>query len=112
MTAGGGARSCGARNEQAHLPARNRMMAPAKPLTLAIDIGGTHIKASVLDATGRMVASEVRLPTPSEAIPKAVLGVIAALVEQLPDFDRVSAGFPGYVIVDEGVIKTAPNLST
>ena len=27
-----------------------------KPLTLAIDIGGTRLKASVLDATGAMVA--------------------------------------------------------
>ena len=88
------------------------MTAAPKPLTLAIDIGGTHIKASVLDATGRMVASELRLPTPVEATPNAVLGVIAAVAKQLPDVDRVSAGFPGYVIVDKGVIKTAPNLGT
>lgn len=87
-------------------------MAATKPLTLAIDIGGSHVKASVLDAAGRMVAPEQHLPTPSDSTPKAVLGVIAALAERLPAFDRVSAGFPGYVIVDKGVIKTAPNLGT
>src|SRR5690242_10668906 len=110
MTAGAGAPSCGARNDPAHR--LTQMAAAPKPLTLAIDIGGTHIKGSVLDVTGRMVASEVRLPTPAEATPKAVLKAITSIAEQLPDFDRVSAGFPGYVIVDEGAIKTAPNLGT
>ncbi|HEY5245564.1 MAG TPA: hypothetical protein VIJ60_07835, partial [Acidimicrobiales bacterium] len=36
---------------------------PERPYTLAIDIGGTGLKASVLDATGAMVADRVRVPT-------------------------------------------------
>jgi hypothetical protein len=32
---------------------------PVGPLTLAIDIGGTGLKASVLDAEGAMVADRV-----------------------------------------------------
>ncbi len=86
------------------------MAARREPSTLAIDIGGTRIKASVLDAAGRMVAPEAHLPTPSDATPKAILGVIATLAKRLPDFDRVSAGFPGYVV--KGRVKMAPNLGT
>ena len=36
----------------------------SKPQTLAIDIGGTGLKASVLDEAGKMVEQHVRVPTP------------------------------------------------
>lgn len=86
-------------------------MSRTKPVsTLAIDIGGTHIKASVLDAEGKMIAPEVREHTPSPSPPAAVLDIIVALAQQLLAYDRVSAGFPGYV--DRGKIHTAPNLGT
>ena len=78
--------------------------------TLAIDIGGTHIKASVLDPAGRMIAPEVHQSTPRHAKPTAVLEAIRALAQQLPVYDRVSAGFPGYVA--DGRVHTAPNLGT
>jgi len=78
--------------------------------TLAIDIGGTHIKASVLDAAGRMVAPEVHLPTPRHPKPAAVLEAIQTLARQLPGCERISAGFPGYVA--DGRVRTAPNLDT
>lgn len=78
--------------------------------TLALDIGGTQIKASVLDAAGRMIAPEVRLPTPRRAAPAAILKAIHDLSRQLPACDRISAGFPGYVA--EGRVHTAPNLGT
>lgn len=88
-----------------------RAMSKAGPRTLAIDIGGTHIKASVLDATGRMVVPEAMLSTPHRpATPRAVIDVIAQLCETLPEFDRISAGFPGYV--KRNVVYTAPNLGT
>ncbi len=78
--------------------------------TLAIDIGGSQIKASVLDASGRMRAPEVRVRTPSQPQPAAVLEAIKSLTRQLPSFDRISAGFPGYVV--DGCVRTAPNLGT
>ena len=34
------------------------------PNTLAIDVGGTGLKASVLDDAGRMLAKRVRIATP------------------------------------------------
>jgi polyphosphate glucokinase len=76
--------------------------------TLAIDIGGTGLKALVLDEKGAALTDRARVETPRPATPKAVLGALAALIEPLGDFHRVSVGFPGVVV--DGVTKTAPNL--
>jgi polyphosphate glucokinase len=76
--------------------------------TLALDIGGTGIKAIVLDSTGTAVTERQRVETPKPATPEAVLAAIFALIEPLGDFDRVSVGFPGVVV--DGVTMTAPNL--
>ena len=51
---------------------------PAGPLTLAIDIGGTRLKAGILASTGRMSAGPHRVDTPH---PAAATAVVAALVE-------------------------------
>lgn len=80
------------------------------PCTLAIDIGGSGLKASVLDTAGRMVVKRVRAPTPSPSPPAAVLETLAGLIEPLPPFDRISIGFPG--VVRRGAVITAPNLGT
>jgi polyphosphate glucokinase len=79
-----------------------------KALTLAIDIGGTGLKASVLDQDGAMRAPRVHLPTPHPAPPAILLDALAELIRKLPPFDRISAGFPG--AVRSGVVLTAPNL--
>ncbi len=76
--------------------------------TLAIDVGGTGLKALVLDGKGATLTDRERVPTPRPATPKAVVDAILALVAPLRPFDRVSVGFPG--VVFDGVIKTAPNL--
>lgn len=81
-----------------------------RPRTLAIDIGGSHVKASVLDPAGRMLASEEVEPTPHPTTPRALLGAIARLADRLPPFERISAGFPGYV--KRNVVQTAPNLGS
>jgi polyphosphate glucokinase len=76
--------------------------------TLAIDIGGTGVKALVLDAAGTMVTERARVETPRPATPDAIVGAIEELAKELGGYDRVSIGFPGVVI--DGVVKTAPNL--
>jgi len=78
--------------------------------TLAIDIGGTGLKASVLDEQGNMLVKHVRVPTPHPSRPKDILPVLAGLVKQLPAFDRISTGFPG--VVRRGTVITAPHLGT
>ncbi|MBV9567286.1 MAG: ROK family protein [Hyphomicrobiales bacterium] len=78
------------------------------PLTLAIDIGGSHLKASVLDPAGAMRGEPVRVETPEPASPKATIAALLKLVGPLGNFDRVSIGFPG--VVRAGSIFTAPTL--
>jgi polyphosphate glucokinase len=76
--------------------------------TLAIDIGGTGLKASVLDEAGQMLHDRVRVETPVGAPPEVIVDELAKLVEPLPPFDRISVGFPG--VVRDGRVLTAPNL--
>lgn len=77
------------------------------PRTLAIDIGGTGLKATVLDPRGRMLVDRVRTPTPDPAPPSVMVPALVNLVSRLPEFDRISAGFPG--VVRDGRIITAPH---
>jgi polyphosphate glucokinase len=86
---------------------------PSRPYTLAIDIGGTGLKASVLDSTGAMVAKRVRVATHYPMPPTGEGGMVEALtklVAPLPGADRVSAGFPG--MVRGGLILSAPHFVT
>lgn len=82
----------------------------APPFTLAIDVGGSHVKASVLDRGGAMIAAPVRVRTPQPATPQALLRAVDSLARVLPRYDRISVGFPGYV--RRGRVHTAPNLGT
>ncbi len=76
--------------------------------TLAIDIGGTGLKALILDADGKALCERVRVATPRPATPDGIMPALFALVQPLGDFDRISIGFPGVVV--DGVTLTAPNL--
>jgi polyphosphate glucokinase len=80
---------------------------PAELNTLAIDVGGTGIKASVLDQAGLMEHDRVRDDTPYPLSPEGLLSVIESLVAQLPTFDRISLGFPG--MLREGKVLSAPH---
>jgi polyphosphate glucokinase len=99
------------RQDPNHAPQTNAadMQSPNSlhPHTLAIDIGGTALKASVLDPDGRMIVQRVRLPTPYPCPPKVLLHALEKLVAPLPAFDRISIGFPG-VVRDDHVV-TAPH---
>ena len=77
---------------------------------LSIDIGGSNIKAVLLDAAGQNLTEYEKLPTPVPATPEKVMVVIEQLAQRLTGFDKISAGFPGYV--KDGVVHTAPNLGT
>lgn len=76
--------------------------------TLAVDIGGTGIKALILSATGKPLTERARVKTPRPATPGAVVNTIVGLAKEQGKFDRVSVGFPG--VVRLGVTVTAPNL--
>ncbi|MEL6158457.1 MAG: ROK family protein [Cyanobacteria bacterium J06554_11] len=76
--------------------------------TLAIDIGGSGVKALLLNAQGEPLGDRDRIKTPKPATPSAVMTVIEQLATQQDGFDRISVGFPG--VVRQGVVYTAVNL--
>lgn len=76
--------------------------------TLVVDIGGSGIKALILDSAGHPATERFRLETPYPATPKALLQSIERLAHRLGKFDRITVGFPG--VVNDGFIETAANL--
>jgi polyphosphate glucokinase len=79
--------------------------------TLAIDIGGTGIKAALVDDAGNMIGERQRVPTPPKPLaPVDLVRAIDQVIAPLGTFDRASVGFPGYV--RDGRVITAPNLGT
>lgn len=83
---------------------------PSQLRVLSIDIGGSHIKATILNKKGDLKMEYDKIPTPAPANPENVIKAINTLVKDFPAYDKISVGFPGYV--KEGVVKTAPNLGT
>ena len=77
--------------------------------TLVVDVGGSGIKATVLNDLGKSVSERLRRDSPTSGMPGAVMDIIVALGHELEPFDRVAVGFPGVVI--DGIVKQAPNLA-
>ena len=77
---------------------------------LALDIGGSHIKATILNNKGILQMDYEKVVTPQPANPESLINAIKELVKGFPAFNKISAGFPGYV--NDGVVKTAPNLES
>lgn len=68
-----------------------------RPRTLAIDVGGSGLKATVLTAGGEMASQRQRRETPYPCTPAVLLDELAALAATQPAYDRVSVGFPGTI---------------
>jgi polyphosphate glucokinase len=77
---------------------------------LCIDIGGSHIKATVIDHQGNFLQKYQREDTPKPPSPEKVVKLILELFQRFPQYNKVAAGFPGYV--KNGVVKTAPKLNS
>lgn len=82
---------------------------PADVRTLAVDIGGSGFKASVLDPTGQMLTDRVRVDTPYPCTPQRFVQTVAELVTPLGAVHRASIGFPG--LVRHGTVLEVPSLS-
>ena len=71
---------------------------PRTVKTLAIDVGGTGLKASVLGPKGDMLVERVRVDTPYPCSPELLLESLApASSSRCPAYHRVTVGFPGLV---------------
>jgi polyphosphate glucokinase len=96
-------------------PQRRSTRRSSGGLAIGIDVGGTGVKAAVVDlATGELRSPRVRRPTPQPATPEAVIGIAATVVDQLvanghatPDMPA-GCGLPG--VVKDGRLKTAANI--
>jgi len=77
--------------------------------TLVVDVGGSGIKATLLNDLGKAVSERLRRDSPASGMPGAVMDVIIALANEFATFDRIAIGFPGVVI--NGIVKQAPNLA-
>lgn len=82
----------------------------ATNLILTIDIGGTGLKAAIVDARGALLTERLRVETPQPCPPPAMLTALAELVRPLPEARFVAVGFPG--VVRRGRVLTAPNLGS
>jgi polyphosphate glucokinase len=76
------------------------------PRTLAIDVGGSGLKAIVLSPAGDTLSERIRRETPYPCTPPVLLDELTALAATQPAHDRVSVGFPG--AVRRGRVHGAP----
>lgn len=76
----------------------------------AVDVGGTGLKAAVVDESGTMLSERKHVPTPHPCPPKVLVDTVASMAAEMPAFDRISIGFPG--VVRHGRVLTAPHLGT
>jgi polyphosphate glucokinase len=79
-----------------------------RPRTLAIDIGGSGIKALRLDPRGRPAGERMRVATPRPATPRAMIAAIERVARAAGAFDRIAVGFPGVIV--NGEVRSATNL--
>lgn len=77
--------------------------------TLVIDVGGTGIKATLINDLGMPIGHRVRRETPRSGRPGEVMDIVLDLSRRFESFDRVAVGFPGVII--NGIVKQAPNLA-
>lgn len=77
------------------------------PITLAVDVGGTGLKAAVLNSSGQLLHERVRVPTTYPMEPGQLVETLHNLVAPVEHYDRVSVGFPG--MVRAGKVLSAPH---
>jgi polyphosphate glucokinase len=81
-----------------------------KQNVLGIDVGGSAVKAGVVEvSTGEVLGETISAPTPNPSTPDRLADVIAGLAARLPQArGSVGVAFPS--VVRQGVIRTAANI--
>ena len=83
-----------------------------KNLIFAADLGGTHLRAAVVDHNGR-IRSRFKQHTPQARDASAIVDAVVAAVHEFQksaEISAVSLVVPGTVNVGEGSVVKAPNL--
>lgn len=77
---------------------------------LGFDIGGTGIKAAIVDTkTGKLLTERHRIPTPKPATPEAVAKVVKQMIEHFDWKKEVGCSFPTTIV--DGKCIHSGNLS-
>ena len=80
-----------------------------KSAILGIDIGGTGIKAELVDPVqGKLISNHQKRATPTPATADSTLSVVHQLIEHFKWSGSLGCGFPG--VIKNGVVYTAANL--
>jgi len=84
-------------------------------LAIGIDVGGTGVKAAIVDlTTGALASPRIREKTPSPSTPEAIVEAVASLFSRLNDAGYRTAGLPTGAglpgIVKDGRLTTAANI--
>lgn len=82
---------------------------PHDVTTLCIDIGGSGLKAAVVDPAGSLLSARVRVNTPYPCPPPRLIQALTELIAPLPHAQRATVGFPG--LVRDGHVLHIPSLS-
>ncbi len=83
----------------------------AKNVFLGVDIGGTGIKAALVDVhSGKLVSEKFRLPTPQPATPDAVLKIFKEVIRHFKYSGPVGCGFPS--VIKDNKVMTATNMDS
>jgi polyphosphate glucokinase len=77
---------------------------------LAFDIGGSFLKAALIDAKGQLLTERLKVPTPAGCTPASMVNLLVRLAKPFPRHDHVAIGFPG--VVRDGRVITAPHWGT
>jgi polyphosphate glucokinase len=88
-------------------------MATDKTRAVGVDIGGTGIKAAVVDlAAGTLLSDRIKVATPAGAEPKDVLAAVLQVLEKLEVLDdAIPLGVAFPAIVKSGRTLSAANVS-
>ncbi len=93
-------------------------LSPVSSAVIAVDIGGTHLRAALVAADGAVIGEVRRVRADFSRLDAAATGdaVVAVIVDRLrqaiaPWLDqaaRIGIGFPGYI--SNGVVMGSPNI--
>ena len=88
-------------------------MATDKTRAVGVDIGGTGIKAAIVDlAAGTLLSDRIKVATPAGAEPKDVLAAVVQVLERLDVLeDAIPLGVAFPAIVKSGRTLSAANVS-
>jgi polyphosphate glucokinase len=84
--------------------ARDRDIPMARRRAIGVDVGGTGVKAAVVDlATGELVSPRIRDKTPQPATPEAIIETVGRILDQLAQGGHLDAATPAGVPMPAGV---------